>query len=71
MIYEIRVENGLDQYWSQWFEGMQISHDDGGVTVLSGRLADQADLHGVLTRVNNLGLALVSVQRLDGDGRDR
>ena len=63
--YEIRVEGIIDQSWSQWFDGMQITTESGGETVIAGEVADQATLHGLLTRVRDVGLALVSVLRTD------
>lgn len=65
MNYEIRVTNGLDQHWAAWFEGMQIRNEPGGVTVITGEVADQAALHGVLAKVRDLGLPLISVHRTD------
>jgi hypothetical protein len=64
--YEIRVKGILDERWSAWFEGLQVS-SDGGETVISGPVADQAALHGLLTKVRDLGLFLISVRRLDPD----
>jgi hypothetical protein len=61
--YEIRVEGHLGDSWSPWFEGMTIRHNEGGETVLSGVLADQTALHGVLIKIRDLGLPLVSVKR--------
>ena len=67
--YEIRVEGVLDQRWTAWFEGLEITSDD-SQTVISGPVTDQAALHGLLNRVADLGLVLVSVNRLDpGDAR--
>lgn len=65
MRYEIRVENGIDRHWSSWFDGMRITPEPDGVTLIEGRVTDQAALHGVLTRVCNLGLILVSVRRIE------
>ncbi len=62
--YEIRVEGHLTVGWADWFEGLTIRQEAGGETVLSGPL-DQAALHGVLAKVRDLGLVLVSVQRKD------
>jgi len=62
--YEIRVEGILDRRWMAWFEGLEIDTDD-SQTVISGRVADQAALHGLLNRVCDLGLVLLSVRRLD------
>jgi hypothetical protein len=63
--YEIRLKGRLDGRWSAWFEGLTLSHADDGTTVLRGRIADQAALHGVLDKVRDLGLPLVAVRRLD------
>jgi hypothetical protein len=65
--YEIRMEGHLSSSWSSWFEGMTIRHEESGETVLSGRLPDQAALHGVLMRIRDLGLPLVRVIRVKGD----
>ena len=62
--YEIRIGGVLDSRWAAWFEGLQVT-TNGGETVISGQLADQAALHGLLTRVRDLGLCLISVRRLD------
>lgn len=62
--YEIRVEGVLDHRWTSWFEGLEIDSDD-SQTVIFGPVADQAALHGLLNRVCDLGLVLVSVRRLE------
>ena len=61
--YEIRVEGILDQRWMTWFEGLQIDSDH-SQTVISGPVADQAALRGLLNRVCDLGLVLMSVGRV-------
>ena len=61
--YEIRVEGVLDDRWVAWFEGLHIS-SDGRQTVICGALPDQPALHGLLTKVRDLGLCLISVRRL-------
>jgi hypothetical protein len=63
--YEIRVEGVLDQRWSAWFDGLQITSQPGGVTVIAGPVADQAALHGLLAKVRDLALPLLSVRRID------
>jgi len=63
-IYEIRVEGHLTDRWSDWFEGMAIRQEPDGETVLTGPLSDQAALFGVLTRIHDLNLVLVSVRRV-------
>jgi len=62
--YEIRVEGHLAVDWSDWFEGLTVHQEASGETVLSGSL-DQAALHGVLAKVRDLGLVLLTVQRMD------
>lgn len=62
--YEIRVAGVLDERWAAWFDGLRVS-GQGEDTVICGLLADQAALHGLLTKVRDLGLCLISVRRLD------
>ena len=62
--YEIRVEGVLDGGWTAWFGDLSVERRNTG-TVISGVLADQAALHGVLTKIRDLGLPLLSVTRLD------
>src|SRR5580704_8840047 len=62
--YEIRVEGVLDSRWAAWFGGLHIE-SDGTQTVISGSLADQPALHGLLTKIGDLGLCLISVRRLE------
>ena len=62
--YEIRVAGVLDGRWADWFNGLQISSQD-EETVIYGLVADQSALHGLLTKVRDLGLCLISVRRLD------
>ncbi len=64
--YEIRIDGGLDSHWAAWFEGLQVN-SDGTQTVISGLLADQPALHGLLAKVRDLGLCLISVRRQDPD----
>ena len=68
--YQIRIEGHLSDSWSSWFEGLAIRHEDSGETVLAGSLADQAALHGVLMRIRDLGLPLISVTRQKQADRD-
>jgi hypothetical protein len=62
--YQIRVRGALDPRWSGWFAGLAITHDADGDTLLAGPLADQAALYGVISRLRDLGLTLLSVARL-------
>ena len=69
--YEIRVDSVLDDRWADWFDGLQLSHD-GTQTVITGLVPDQPALHGLLTKIRDLGLCLISVRRLDpGDAAGR
>ncbi len=62
-IYEIRIEGHLDREWSDWFEGLTVTPKEDGTTLLSGPVADQAALHGLLRRIRDLGVPLLSVAR--------
>lgn len=62
--YEIRVQGVLDRHWTVWFEGLEV-RGESTQTVISGPLSDQSALHGVLAKVRDLGLVLISVRRLD------
>jgi hypothetical protein len=70
-VYQIRLEGHLGPLWSDWFEGMTITLTDNGETLLTGVLADQAALHGVLTRVRDIAMPLVSVVCLESGQPDR
>ena len=59
--YEIRIEGHLDARWTAWFDGLALTHEPDGTTVLHGPVVDQAALHGLLQKVRDLGLPLVSV----------
>jgi hypothetical protein len=61
--YEIRVEGVLDSRWSSWFEGLQVT-GEGGRTLIAGPVPDQAALHGLLARIRDLNLPLISVRRI-------
>jgi hypothetical protein len=58
------VRGVLDRHWSGWFEGLEISSDEPGQTLIAGPVADQAALHGLLAKVRDLGLPLLSVRRI-------
>jgi hypothetical protein len=66
-VYEIRVKGHLGPQWSDWFEGLTITLEGSGESVLTGHVVDQATLHGVLKKVRDLGMPLISVNRLDAD----
>ena len=65
LVYEIRVKGHLDKSWEDWLNGLAIRHEPSGDTLLSGSLADQAALHGVLNRLRDLGVQLISVNPVD------
>jgi len=59
--YQIKISGHLDTRWQDWFDGLTITLTDEGDTILSGIIVDQAALHGVLRKISNLGLTLISV----------
>ncbi len=63
-LYEIRIKGHLDDKWADWFDGLTIARADNGETLLRGPVSDQAALYGLLRKVRNLGLPLLSVVRL-------
>jgi hypothetical protein len=67
-VYQIRIEGHLGQQWTDWFEGLTISKEEDGTTVLTGPVVDQSALHGLLKKVRDLGAPLVSVNRMEIDG---
>ena len=64
--YEIRVKGHLETRWAAWFDGLAIARGSDGTTVIEGPVADQAALHGVLQRIRDLGLPLISVHYAPG-----
>ena len=67
--YEIKIRGHLDQRWSEWFAGLKLTHLEGDETLLSGPLPDQPALHGLLERIRDLNLTLISVT-CDGRSSD-
>ncbi len=65
--YEIRVQGHLDSRWGLWFDGMGLTHESDGTTHIYGPVVDQAALHGLLQRVRDTGLPLVSVTQVEHD----
>ena len=65
--YEIRLKGHLQSRWIRWFEDMTVTNQDDGTTVLRGTVVDQAALHGLLHKVRDIGLPLVSVARIPAD----
>ena len=66
--YKLRVDGHLDDHWSPWFGDLTLTHEDDGTTSLSGVVADQAALHGLLTKIRDLGVTLISVSANDPTG---
>jgi hypothetical protein len=65
--YEIRLKGHLGFRWTAWFDGLTLTHDSDGTTIIRGLVADQAALHGLLQKVRDLGLPLVSVTQVQPD----
>jgi len=64
VVYQIRIEGHLGPQWTEWFGGMTITPEDDGDTLLTGPVEDQAALHGLLRKVRDLGIPLISATRL-------
>ena len=64
-IYQIRIKGQLDSQWTDWFEGLTITLEDNGDTLMTGPVVDQAALHGLLKKVRDLGMPLVSVSPVE------
>ncbi len=69
-IYKIRIKGQLDSQWTDWFEGLTITLDDNGDTLITGAVVDQAALHGLLKKIRDLGLTLISICPGQTDNRD-
>ena len=65
--YEVRVRGLIGERWAAWFDGLSLSPDDDGITVIRGPLVDQAALHGLLQKLRDVGLPLVSLVQLPPD----
>jgi hypothetical protein len=63
--YEIRIKGHLDTRWAAWFDGLSLTHHRDGTTVIQGTVADQAALHGLLQKLRDLGLPLLSVSQAE------
>lgn len=70
MVYQIRLKGHLGRTWTDWFAGLTITQEDNGDTLLTGPVVDQAALYGVLKRVRDLGLPLLSVNRVEPEQAD-
>ena len=71
LYYEIRLKGHLDARWADWFDGLTITLEEDGDTLLSGPVTDQAALHGLLKKVRDLGMPLVSVSQVEPDQADQ
>lgn len=69
-IYEIRLEGCLKERWEKWFDGLVITSDEKGNTLLSGPVADQAALHGLLKKIRDLGIPLISLNTVGSDSEE-
>lgn len=69
--YQIRVQGHLGVQWADWFEGLTITLEDNGDTLLTGPIVDQAALYGLLKKVRDLGMPLIAVNVLNPDGQMR
>ena len=63
--YELSIDGHLDDHWTGWFDDLTLTHERDGTTTLRGLVADQAALHGLLTKVRDLGATLISVEVVD------
>lgn len=63
-VYQIRIRGHLREEWTEWFEGLSITLEENGDTLLTGAVPDQSALHGLLKRIRDMGMTLVSVNRL-------
>jgi hypothetical protein len=70
MVYQIRIKGHLSPQWTDWFEGLTITLEEGGDTLLTGTVVDQAALHGLLKKVRDLGTPLLSVNYVEPNERD-
>jgi hypothetical protein len=71
LVYQIRINGHLGSRWTDWFEGLTITLEDNGDTLLTGPVVDQAALHGLLKKVRDLGMPLVSVSPLEHGPADQ
>jgi hypothetical protein len=70
-LYEIRLKGHLETRWAAWFDGMTLRHESDGSTLLSGLIVDQAAMHGLLQKVRDIGVPLLSVTPVDAPTNER
>jgi hypothetical protein len=70
-VYQMRIRGHLGRQWADQFEGLSISLEEDGTTLLTGPVVDQAALHGILRRIRDLGITLIAVNSVDGGSQDR
>jgi hypothetical protein len=68
--YEIRLKGHLEPRWTTWFDGLNLATESDGTTIISGPVIDQAALHGLLQKVRDVGLPLLSVTHIESDESD-
>jgi hypothetical protein len=66
-VYEIQIKGHLDESWLEWFEGLVLTHESGGSTTLRGAIVDQSALHGMLKKIRDLGMPLLSIKQIGED----
>ena len=69
-IYEFRIRGRLDEDWIEWFDDMTLTHTSEGHTLLTGPVPDQAALHGLLNKIRNLNLELISATQIEADSKE-
>jgi hypothetical protein len=68
-VVEVRIKGQIDEHWSDWFAGLKITHTEQDETILTGEVADQAALYGLLAKLRDIGLPLVSVKHVGSDSQ--
>lgn len=71
LVYQIRIKGHLGSQWGEWFEGLTITLEEDGNALLTGKVVDQAELHGILKKVRDLGIPLLSVNSVGNGTQDR
>ena len=70
-VFQIRIQGHLSQQWMDWFEGLTITLEEDGNTLLNGPVVDQSALHGILKKIRNLGTPLISINSVDSEQADQ